>query len=391
MKASRIVAYNTQEVEEEDEELRQHGWIWMTDPDGRVFYRNERTNEKSWTTPLRLEECDEVEENDDEICEEPQEEKRMRITGKQTPPKAYLKTMKSYIDDQEEEESIDEDEVTKTIGLQEVYQNLEEWIPAMKSELECQYTKGSLIPRKISELEELQKKTNTKIKTLPSKLVATKKKKPNVPVKNKARLVACGNMAGDEGEKDTYAGGLKRWQIRTKDVCTAFLNAPYKVEGQTLILIPPKVFVKAGLVAEDEVWEVGMAIYGLKESPLLWAKERDSCLKVMKVKLQRMLEGKIEEEEYYVKRFKADANTWHILGSDDKGTKEPSGLLLTYVDDIMVLAEESLAEAFMKRIDQQWKRSPEEVVGKDPVSFCGICRRRRRDTSFTRSPTSKIS
>ena len=116
---------------------------------------------------------------------------------------------------------------------------------------------------------------------------------------------------------DTYASGadstavrcairkaaLKGWQIHTKDVTTAFLNARYQVKGELLILIPPKVLVKAGLVKDNEVWEVAKALYGLKESPLLWSKERDRCLKNLKVKWNR--------EEYQLKKFETDMNTWH--------------------------------------------------------------------------------
>ena len=65
-------------------------------------------------------------------------------------------------------------------------------------------------------------------------------------MKYKARLVACGNKRNDDdGSKETYAGGadatavrcairtaaLKGWQIRTKDVSTAILNATWKIEG----------------------------------------------------------------------------------------------------------------------------------------------------------------
>ena len=55
--------------------------------------------------------------------------------------------------------------------------------------------------------------------------------------------------------------------------------------------------------------------------------------------------------------------------------KESKGLLLTYVDDIMVIAKEELAEQVMKKIDETWKCSPEEIVkeGAAAVSFCGIC------------------
>ena len=115
-------------------------------------------------------------------------------------------------------------------------------------------------------------------------------------------------MDTEENNKETYAGGadatavrcairkaaIKGWQIRTKDVSTAFLNAPYKVKGEVLVLVPPKIFVKAGLVKEDEVWEVTKAIYGLKESPLLWSKERDRCLNELKVKVK---ENGTEKEE----------------------------------------------------------------------------------------------
>ena len=66
------------------------------------------------------------------------------------------------------------------------------------------------------------------------------------------------------------------------------------------------------------------------------------------------------EEEYFLKQIQGDPNTWHIL---KRGQEEESqGLLLTYVDDILVAASEELGEAVMKVIDQTWKRSAEEVV-----------------------------
>ena len=73
---------------------------------------------------------------------------------------------------------------------------------------------------------------------------------------------------------------------------TAFLNAPYEVEGEMMFLVPPKVYVKAGLVKENEVWQVNRAIYGLKEAPLLWARERDRKLKELTFQLPKSLEGR---------------------------------------------------------------------------------------------------
>ena len=39
------------------------------------------------------------------------------------------------------------------------------------------------------------------MKTLPTKLVAVKKKKPNEPIKRKSRIVACGNYDESEEKK----------------------------------------------------------------------------------------------------------------------------------------------------------------------------------------------
>ena len=149
-----------------------------------------------------------------------------------------------------------------------------------------------MIPIKAKELKELAEETGSTIKTLPAKLVAVLKKKVNEPTKKKSRIVACGNMDQSEEEKETYAGGadatavrsairiaaLRRWSLRTKDVSTAFLNADYKVKGEILVLKPPNVYLKAGLVEEHEYWLVKKAIYGLKESPYVWAVERDTRL-----------------------------------------------------------------------------------------------------------------
>ena len=103
----------------------------------------------------------------------------------------------------------------------------------------------------------------------------------------------------------------------------------------------------------DEYWLVKKAIYGLKESPLLWSKERDRKL----AKLITEIEKDGIKEEYILKKLKSDPNTWHTV---KKGyEKESKGRLLTYVDDILVATAEELGEATMKAVDRTWKCSPE--------------------------------
>ena len=130
--------------------------------------------------------------------------------------------------------------------------------------------KRCLIPIKEKDALILAKESVVELETLPTKLVAVKKNKPNEPTKLKSRIVACGNYDESEDEKDTYAGGadatavrtairtaaLKEWILRTKDVSTAFLNAEYYVKGQLLLLKPPAIYVKAGLVGPEDYWLV---------------------------------------------------------------------------------------------------------------------------------------
>ena len=112
---------------EEDEDLKRLGWNWTTDPHGKLFYFSKETGETSWTTPLRVEEATE-----EPSKEEEQATRRTKSVGKQPPPKHYLKTLSAEAKDDENDE---EGDVTKTITLQEVYKNLDEWIPAVKEEL----------------------------------------------------------------------------------------------------------------------------------------------------------------------------------------------------------------------------------------------------------------
>ena len=145
LNTSRKVPYDAQDEEEKDQDLKDLGWMQLTDPEGRTFYLNNKTGEKSWDTPLRLE----------EVQESPPEEKpRKRLNGKQPPP-AYLKEMKLKRFEVEEDDA----EVTKTISLHEVYKNLDEWKESIEKELNSQYGKGCLIPIKAEEPKELAEKT----------------------------------------------------------------------------------------------------------------------------------------------------------------------------------------------------------------------------------------
>ena len=67
LKTTRIVPYDLQEQESEERDLEELGWTWMTDPEGRTFYLNKNTGEKSWDTPMRFKEIEEQPEIPEDV------------------------------------------------------------------------------------------------------------------------------------------------------------------------------------------------------------------------------------------------------------------------------------------------------------------------------------
>ena len=122
LKTTRIVPYDLREQESAEKELAELGWSWLTDPEGRTFYINKNTGEKSWDTPMRFKEVEEQETV-------PVGVSRRRLNGKQPPPQ-YLKEMKLKRLEVDEGEA----EVTKTSSLHEVNKHLEDWKDSLKGE-----------------------------------------------------------------------------------------------------------------------------------------------------------------------------------------------------------------------------------------------------------------
>ena len=79
LKTTRIVPYDLQEQENEEQELAELGWTCLTDPEGRTFYQNKNTGEKSCDTPMRFKEIEEQEPVPVDVL-------RRRLNGKQPPP-----------------------------------------------------------------------------------------------------------------------------------------------------------------------------------------------------------------------------------------------------------------------------------------------------------------
>eukprot|EP00971_Amphidinium_carterae_P131969 2614025-Amphidinium_carterae.2 len=112
--------------------------------------------------------------------------------------------------------------------------------------------------------------------------------------KRKARIVACGNFIGQYEAYDVsnldaavfravlQVAARKEHRVGVLDIRTAFLNAEIE-PGRMVIVRPPGLLKDFGLQNPGEAWVLCKALYGLRESPGLWAEHRDNVLKEMTV------------------------------------------------------------------------------------------------------------
>ena len=71
----------------------------------------------------------------------------------------------------------------------------------------------------------------------------------------------------------------KGWGIGSLDVKTAFLYAELDEEEDGIIVVqPPSILVRLGLVRPGILWELKKALYGLRCAPTRWGEERDRTL-----------------------------------------------------------------------------------------------------------------
>ena len=271
--------------------------------------------------------------------------------------------------------------VTRTIGNAEVWANLEDWKPSICAEYE-QLTNKKQAVKQISknQLQELARQRGLPIELLPGKMVHTRKAGSGA---FRSRAVVCGNYQ-DPGTDEVYAGGAdgnqtraqirlassKEWSIYGTDIRVAFLNAPRRDETKITAMEVPAVFRKLGLASPSDVWVIEKALYGLVGSPRDWCLYRDETLPA--VTWRRLRHGR-EVEGRFIKT--ADENMWRMVETDvETDERHWTGLMNVYVDDLLVSAEDSAAEAALASIAKIWATSEVEKVtelGK-PLKYCGF-------------------
>ena len=159
-------------------------------------------------------------------------------------------------------------EIVKTIGM-----TREKWRAALESELNS-LKDGCLRPLTASEAHSVKPS-----EILPMKVVAGQKAPDASGYRRfKARGCVCGNFEAVDPSEQTFTQNLdiaslrmalavcahRRWSISALDVSTAFLNAFLPVDKKRVVIRPPAIFVKFGLVPAGELWVAERAIYGMR-------------------------------------------------------------------------------------------------------------------------------
>ena len=269
---------------------------------------------------------------------------------------------------------------TRIVSVRELLDERERWTEAIQTEMDQLFKeKRALVKIDEAEFKELQQRFGIRLTVVPMKCVLTKKPGP----KRRFRMVACGNYA-EKTSDDTYAAGadavsvryaLKRaaessWSGVVIDVKTAFLNAPlYESEmvEEAVVLKPPSLLLRLGFAQQGEYYKAEKAIYGLRQSPKRWGDFRD----------QRM-HDMVSPSGYYFRQSVTEPNMWRILrrttGNEeqDEILGELHGLILVYVDDMLILALLEVMEEVIGTIQKEWATSAPEYLRRGKVKYLGM-------------------
>ena len=272
-------------------------------------------------------------------------------------------------------DSLEEDvQVVYTVPLPQVRAVLTKWEAAMRKEIENLMTTGTVREVPASEFRSLEKRGA--IVVAPAKCVFTLKPpaKHGERYKRKCRLVICGNFLADEGGS-LYASGVntdslrlalvfaatKRWWAAISDITGAFLLAPWPDHLPRYGIYPPRIAREAQL-AGDVGWILERPLYGLRESPSVWASYRDSRLRSARIVVGEML--------LILRQTLAESELWMVL---DEISGVLVGLLVTYVDDILYLSEVHIVDALHAFVLEEWPASALEWVNeKVAARYLGV-------------------
>ena len=156
-------------------------------------------------------------------------------------------------------------------------------------------------------------------------------------------------------------GAGVQWLAAVSDITRAFLLAPGPDHLPRYGIYPPRV-VRDAQVVEDVGWLLERPLYGLRESPSVWAAYRDARLKEARIVVDTVV--------LILRPTISETELWMVL---DESSGELLGLVVTYVDDILYLGELYIINALHSFVVEKWPASPLEWVNdKVAVRYLGV-------------------
>ncbi|CAE7228743.1 RE1 [Symbiodinium microadriaticum] len=256
-------------------------------------------------------------------------------------------------------------EVVHNVSLQEVRKNVSKWVASIRKEVDALIGSGTIKPLSPEQTRELKA---CGLKVLPGKAVFTAKPPSDSAngewFRRKCRVVVCGNFL-PHSRDNVYASGtsadtlrvslayaiLQKWTAGCTDISNAFTLTPMP-DNLMYGVTPPSIVVLAGAAQPGETWKIERVLYGLREAPRLWSLFRND----------RLLSARIEYEGrvLLLRNLDTDENLWRVCYEDRP--EETEGLMLIYVDDILVLSVPGIIKCIYAWLIAVWKCSALEML-----------------------------
>ena len=161
----------------------------------------------------------------------------------------------------------------------------------------------------------------------------------------------------------------RQWSAGAVDIKTAFLNAELEEAdhgAKRVVIRAPGLWRRLGICVET-FWDVQRALYGLQISPAAWARCRDRTLPGLKLLTRSGLLRLVQ--------FESDPNIWALVPGDLEEPVDPSqrlGLLLVYVDDLMVLSTPQIITEVIAELGKKWELSKPELLEDGCLHYRGV-------------------
>ena len=380
------------------EEPVQHGvWVGLETQILDDLAKRRRLREKTTVRRLdaSLQQCDEEESTREKakakIRQIIEEEMRAMVEDEDEiilDEMAIIGSLRKAAESLEEAEEILQ---TKIVSPKEVWEKWEEWEEAVRGEISSMLEEKEALEEVTEEdMKRLEKELQEKgirLECIPSKVVYTKKPTPG-GFKHKVRWVICGNYEEKREDEENYSAGADatalrvmiwfaarhQWKGLALDIKTAFLNAHIDQEDQSnyILVAPPPIFVKKGCLPSRTFYKPKRAVYGLRRSPRLWGLCRDKQMRNFEIEVK--FGGK--KLKLVMRQLDSEPNLWRLKESEEEenggAPNIDYGLVMTYVDDILITAPEEITMAVAAKIQETWASSNPEEVGEHPIRFLGM-------------------